>query len=285
MISIIIPAYNEANVIARCLEPLLPGAKNNELEIIVICNGCTDATAQIVAEFKEHVTLIETPIPSKTNALNLGDEAASGFPRFYLDADIVISPDAVRKVAHVLDSGKFLVAAPHVKMNYNRSSWLVKSYYDVWLRLPYVHEAMVGTGIYALSKAGRQRFDNFPDITNDDGYVRALFATKEKCSIPDCYAMVTAPLTVKDLIKIKTRIRLGEYELRQKFPQIKRAEKKEKGYRNALKQLIQQPQLWHKIPAYLFVNIFSRIKANKKLRKNDTVGWERDHSSRTMNML
>ena len=45
MISIIIPAYNEERVIAATLKELVPGAIAGELEVIVVCNGCTDNAA------------------------------------------------------------------------------------------------------------------------------------------------------------------------------------------------------------------------------------------------
>ena len=280
MISVIIPAYNEEKVIVRCISPLLAGTKNKELEIIIVCNGCTDSTAKIVSEFKDNVQLIESPIPSKTNALNLGDEAASGFPRFYLDADIVISLESVREVAHVLDAGRFLVAAPQVKMNFKYSSWFVKSYYDVWLNLSYIKEGVIGTGVYAVSQNGRARFKKFPDVIADDAYFRALYTDKEKYSVPDCYSEVTAPATIKDLLKIKKRSRLGLYQLREKFPQLTYGMHKKTNYGNAIIQLIQNIKLWHKIPVYLFVNILSRLKARKQFTTHGAKGWERDLTSR-----
>jgi glycosyltransferase involved in cell wall biosynthesis len=280
MISIIVPAHNEENVIARCLTPLLPGARDNELEIIVVCNGCTDATAQIVAEFKEHVTLIETPIPSKANALNLGDEVASGFPRFYLDADIVMSLESVRKVAEVLRSGKFLAAAPQMKVNYSHSSWLVKAYYDVWQQLPYVKEGMIGTGVYALSEEGRKRFVQFPDIIADDRFVRALFAEQERAAVERYFSLVTAPSGLTDLIKIKTRSRAGGYEFEKKFDYLVDNEKKE--YATAFFKVVIELTNIPKLPVYLFVNIISRIKV-KKMKKNRPRYWSRDDSSRNLN--
>ncbi len=275
MISIIIPAYNEENVIARCLEPLLPGTRDNEVEIIVICNGCTDATAQIVAGFKKHVKLIETPIPSKTNALNLGDEAASGFPRFYLDADIVLPLDSVRKVAEVLRSGNFLAAAPQMQVNYSHSSWFVKAYYDVWQQLPYVQEGMIGTGVYAISEEGRSRFEKFPDIIADDRFIRALFTDKERTVVEKCFSLVTSPARLIDLIEIKTRSRAGGYEFEQKFYYL--VENEKKNYIAAFFKSI--PHL-EKIPIYIFVNIISRIKAKKKIKSNRLRQWNRDYSSR-----
>ncbi|MCI5226263.1 MAG: glycosyltransferase [Candidatus Electrothrix sp. AX2] len=279
MISIIIPAHNEENVIVRCLTPLLPGTKKKEFEIIVICNGCTDKTPRIVESF-ETVQLIETELPSKTNALNLGDETASGFPRFYIDADIVISLDAVRKVAHVLDSDRFLVAAPQVKMNFNYSSWFVKSYYDIWLNLSYIKEGLIGTGVYAVSQNGRARFKKFPDVVADDAYFRALYTDQEKYSVPDCYSEVTAPATINDLLKIKKRSRLGLYELWKKFPQLTSGIQKDTNYGIAIIELMQNIRLWHKIPVYLFVNILSRVKAGRHFTTHGATGWERDLTNR-----
>src|SRR3954462_6356852 len=98
MISVIIPAHNEANVIERTLSELMSGAHPNELEVIVVCNGCTDDTATrarnagtgYAAKHAINFQVIDTPTPGKINALNLGDKAATAFPRLYIDADILL---------------------------------------------------------------------------------------------------------------------------------------------------------------------------------------------------
>ncbi len=275
MISIIIPAYNEENVITRCLAPLLPAARDKELEIIVVCNGCTDTTAQIVASFQE-VKLIETPIPSKSKALNLGDQAACGFPRFYLDADIVLPLDSVRKVAEVLRSGKFLAAAPQMQVDYSHSSWFVKAYYDVWQQLPYIQEGMIGTGVYALSEEGRRRFDTFPDIVADDEYIRILFDIKEKKIAVCSFSIVVPPKKIKYLLKISKRNRIGMYEIAKKYPYLVDNKKR---YIVSFVKIIKKDLIF-KIPVYFYVSLLSRIMAICHIKKNSFTGWERDPSSR-----
>ncbi len=94
MISTIIPAHNEANVIERCLDPLAKGMVSGELEVIVVCNGCTDQTAHLAGGKSKHIRVVETEVPSKSVALNLGDNVACGFPRFYLDADVILRLDS-----------------------------------------------------------------------------------------------------------------------------------------------------------------------------------------------
>lgn len=277
-ISIIIPAHNEEKVIGATLKGLIAGAVSGELEVIVVCNGCTDKTAAVVAAFGGAVNCIETSIPSKTNALNVGDSIAKYFPRFYQDADVVVSLDAFQQIAGILQTSNFLAAAPRMQMNFRNVSWLVRSYYEVWQQLPYVKEGMIGTGIYALSEKGRGRFDKFPQIIADDGYIRALFKTAERTSVDSCYSLVRAPADLAGLLKIKTRSRVGRYELKKKFPDLIGNEKK--NYSNAIVRLLGQVYLWPKLLVYLYVNLRTRFNAKKYARAQGFTGWERDESSR-----
>ena len=278
MISIIIPAHNEANVIGKTLEALLPGVITGEVEIIVVCNGCTDNTVAIVETFGEKVKCTVSPVASKTKALNLGDNEASGFPRIYLDADIVLSFDAVKRMAGVLQAGQYLAAAPIMQMDFSKTSWAVRSYYDIWQQLPYVKEGMIGTGVYALSRKGKERVGRFPDIIADDGYVRAMFTKEERTSVDNCYSLVRAPANLTGLKKIKMRSRLGRYELAEKFPELLKNE--EKNYKFAILKLLSKVSCWVKIPVYFYVNIATRISAKKYCQLHEFTGWERDETSR-----
>ena len=105
MISIVVPAHNESSVIARTLRNMTDGAAPGELEIIVVCNGCTDNTAALARNFAPAVQVIETDMASKARALNLGDRAASSFPRIYVDADIILTVPAIRALANRLRIG------------------------------------------------------------------------------------------------------------------------------------------------------------------------------------
>src|SRR5436305_10679684 len=100
--SVIIPAHDEETTIGRCLEGLLADAREDEFEVIVVCNGCTDRTADVARSFERGATVIEIDRASKYLALRAGENHASGFPRFYIDADVITSAQAVRDVAAVL---------------------------------------------------------------------------------------------------------------------------------------------------------------------------------------
>jgi len=180
MISVIIPAHNESSVIERCINSINCGFQCGELEIIVVCNGCKDNTAELARSIDGNIIVIETDKPSKSNALNLGDKKASGYPRFYIDADVLVPHDSIRETASILQRGDVLAAAPLMNIAYSKRKWLVKAFYKVWLKLPYCRNGMIGSGVYGLSENGRKRFDKFPSITADDGFVHMLFTPKER---------------------------------------------------------------------------------------------------------
>ena len=278
MISVIIPAHNEANVIGKTLEALLSGVVVEEIEIIVVCNACSDNTVNIVKSFADKVKCIESPVASKTHAINLGDRAASGFPRIYLDADVTLAYHSLLKLVKIIKQKEYLAAAPQMHMDLRNVSWVVKSYYDIWRQLAYVKEGMIGTGVYALSEEGRKRFKDFPNVIADDGFVRAIFKKYERTSVEDCYSIVCAPAKLSNLIKIKTRSRLGRYELAQKYPELLSNESKE--YINSICQLIKFPHNWLKLTIYVYVNIVTRIRAKRYYHIHGFSGWERDDSSR-----
>ena len=92
--AVIIPAHDEATVIERTLTGLKPLIRHPGVEIIVVCNGTTDDTADRARRFPG-VLVVEIDDASKPAALNEGDRIATAWPRLYLDADIEVSATAV----------------------------------------------------------------------------------------------------------------------------------------------------------------------------------------------
>jgi len=277
MVSIIIPACNEESNIESCLMPLISMGGDVNFEIIVICNGCTDNTAKIVKGLSQDIICIETDIPSKVNAINLGELNANFFPRVYLDADVKIDYIAGISMSLTLNSHHFVTSLVP-KMDLSESSWFVCAFYDIWLSLPYCKAGMIGSGVYALSEEGRARFEKFPDIIADDGYVRALFKEHERTVTKGHYAIVTAPKDLISLVKIKTRSRLGRYQLKDKFPEL--LENETKDFQGAFTALFLDFKLWPKLFVYISVNLISRFRARYQYFTKQTK-WERDDSSRT----
>jgi glycosyltransferase involved in cell wall biosynthesis len=279
-ISIVIPAHNEEAVLGRCLDALLRPARKGELEVAVVCNGCTDGTAEVARTYGDDVRVLETPRASKTGALNLGDAVVSGFPRFYVDADVTLPLASVRRIAARLAERDAVAAAPVMSLDLRGSSLAVRAYYRIWVRLPYVREGMIGVGVYALSDEGRRRFGEFPDVISDDGYVRVLFGAGERIRVDDAPVRVYAPRGVADLLRIKTRSRLGLYQLAGRFPDLFARERTTKSYGNAMRGIVVRPWLWPAAAVYAGVVLETRRRARAQLASAGNYVWERDQSSR-----
>lgn len=277
-ISIIIPAYNEENTIERCLKSIFKGTEEANIEIIIVCNGCTDNTADVARKYEPKVLVLETKIGSKSNALNLGDRKAKYFPRFYIDADVQVSGKAIIKVAEVLETNKALAAAPMMNIILNKTSYFVKKYYKVWENLPYAKEGMIGSGIYGISREGRTRFNDFPDIIADDAFIRLQFKETERITVSDVKFNIFPPRNLKNLIAIKTRVKVGGNELRKKYPELKKNE----GKRNVsclLEKILKLEDIWD-IIVYGIISILIIVKYKMRLIFGNNKKWDRDLTSR-----
>jgi glycosyltransferase involved in cell wall biosynthesis len=209
--SVVIPAHNEATVIQRCLDALFTGLGQRELDVVVVCNGCTDDTAECARSSGHPVRVLELEQGSKVAALRAGDGAAVGFPRLYLDADVVLPGSAADWLLERLRSGA-VAARPPIEYDTDRSSVLVRRYYSARARLPAVHGALWGAGIYGLSEAGRDRFESFPDVVGDDLWVDRHFG-REEVEVVDCAPVrVAAPRRTRDLLRVLRRTYRGKGE-------------------------------------------------------------------------
>jgi glycosyltransferase involved in cell wall biosynthesis len=210
--AVIVPAYNEAAVIKRSLSPLSHAAVDGFIELIVVCNGCTDDTAD-VARSVPGVRVVELEQGSKPAALNAGDAAATLWPRLYLDADIQISAAAVLAVLDRLAQGDVLAARPESRYDVDGASALVRCYYRARQRIPQHKQAMWGAGVYGLSAKGHQRFGVFPTVTGDDFYVDTQFDADEKAVVATDPSVVKTPADAKSLLAILRRTHRGTAEL------------------------------------------------------------------------
>jgi glycosyltransferase involved in cell wall biosynthesis len=96
MISVIIPAHNEEAYLDRTLQAL--GRQNYKwFEIIVVANGCTDQTAEVARGRCQRLIVLSQK--SLGVARNLGARMARGELLLFLDADTLLEPMALRRIA------------------------------------------------------------------------------------------------------------------------------------------------------------------------------------------
>ncbi|MFF8600921.1 glycosyltransferase [Streptomyces sp. NPDC015232] len=225
MPSIVIPAHNEERTLGRLLDRLLEGAFEREFDVLVVANGCTDGTAAVAAARGPAVRVVETPVPSKHEALRLGDRHARGFPRVYVDADVELGAADVRALAAALTGpGAVLAAAPERELPMTGCSWPVRAYYRVWQRLPAVREGLFGRGVIAMTAEGHARIAALPPLMADDLAASLAFTPTERAVVPTARVTVHPPRTWPDLIRRRIRAATSTAQLEERAVGLGRAE-------------------------------------------------------------
>lgn len=97
-ISVIIPNHNGSGTLKRCLEAV-GSAFYPEYECIVVDDGSTDNSIEIARGLANQVVVVEGGPSGPAHARNLGAQAACGDIIFFVDADVVIYPDTLQKIA------------------------------------------------------------------------------------------------------------------------------------------------------------------------------------------
>jgi glycosyltransferase involved in cell wall biosynthesis len=273
--SVVIPAHDEEAVIGRLLQAL--GDARDRLEVIVACNGCTDATASIARQHGAHV--VEVSAASKIAALNAADHAAATFPRVYVDADVILTGRAVLAMAEALADPGVLCAAPPLIVDVADRPLAVRAYYAVWCRIPYLRDSHVGSGVYAMSAAGRARFDRFPDVIADDLLGRNLFTRSERAVVATDPFVVQAPRTLRALVRRRIRIDAGNLELaaRTDLPALPGAGERVDPWWRAVTG---RPWLAPAAVCYAAVNLVARLAARRLTARNGSIDWRRDDTTR-----
>ncbi len=97
-LSIIIPAYNEENYIKRTLESI----NIDDIEVIVVCNGCTDKTASVAKKYakrsNKNIKVYNLKKQGVSKARNHGAKKATKNRLIFMDADIRVWHDVLDKI-------------------------------------------------------------------------------------------------------------------------------------------------------------------------------------------
>lgn len=286
-VSIVIAAHNEEAVIGRCLDSIMGDAHQDEFEVTVVANGCVDETAA-EARRRPGIRVLETPTPGKSNALNIGDAATSGFPRFYLDADIIVNATGLRRLATALiDQGRqpvsreptILAVVPARRLSVTGRPVLVKAYFTINSRLPAYRNALFGRGLIGITAAGRARFDTFPEMIADDLFLDSLFSESERCEVSSVETIVETPWRTSDLVRRLARVRRGNAAMRAASTRgevgatVRGADRL-----SFLRDIVlPDPRLIPAAAVYVALSLWAAVLANLRSSRN---GWRTDNSTR-----
>ena len=107
-LSILIPVYNEARTVETLVKRVLDVGFSCPVEIIIVDDASTDATAEILSRFHdERLVKLRHPVNrGKGAAIRTGVSAATGEFMVPLDADLEYQPEEIPKLLEPVLSGE-----------------------------------------------------------------------------------------------------------------------------------------------------------------------------------
>ena len=131
-VAVIVPAYNEEVGIERAVRSLL-ASDYPDLEVMVVDDGSTDATASLVERIADdRLTLVRQDNGGKAAALNSGVRLTRSDVVVMVDGDTVFEPETVRELVRPLADERVGAVAGNTKVG-NRGGLLGR-----WQHIEYV---------------------------------------------------------------------------------------------------------------------------------------------------
>ncbi|WP_417613365.1 glycosyltransferase [Owenweeksia hongkongensis] len=177
-VSIIIPVYNGALLIERCLKSVTKQLGNFKLEIILIDDGSTDESISIAKVNFPDIIVIQQKNQGPAAARNKGIEMATGKYLAFLDADDYWEPDFLKETVIFLEKhdavavsvgqlhriiGKEDTIMPlHIADNKYSTyeAWILEDFYDFWA----LHNHVCTGSVLMLTEIVKQSGGQRPEL-------------------------------------------------------------------------------------------------------------------------
>ena len=216
-ISIIIPAFNEANFIVQKIENTLElDYPKPLLQIIVIADGCTDNTIELAKEFADVEVISNEKRLGKSAALNLAMQKATNTITVFTDANTLLNKSCLQHIIpHFLNEKVGGVAcekrigettAEHVVTQMEGLYWKYESLIKQW-------ESSIHSVIGAAGELFCIRTSLFTPLANniilDDFLLSSTIIKKEYTIVYEKKSFAVEPATYNIYEEAKRKIRIG----------------------------------------------------------------------------
>jgi cellulose synthase/poly-beta-1,6-N-acetylglucosamine synthase-like glycosyltransferase len=220
-VSVVIPCYNEEKNIEKCLNAVYSSDYPLEkIEVIVVDDGSTDKTAEVVKNYHKNVKLIKGKHKGKSEALNLGVKNAIHNIICTIDADTEIENTTLKRLVQPFlsqnvgatngsciakNKNSLLGIFQNIEYHYNnliRKSFSILFNNGIWF-----YGAFACYRKDILEKIGYFKKDS---MTEDADIALEIYAAGYKTiNVHDAFGHVLVPSTFKAFIKQRTRWWMG----------------------------------------------------------------------------
>ena len=140
-VSVVVPAHNEEKYVKRCIDSIQASARHfkGNVEIIIVCNRCTDKTEEIARSNGAIVVKNEDRCIAKVR--NTGIRAARGKVIVTIDCDNRMTKGTLSEIYHLLKSGQYIGGGAPIR--FERYS------FPLWCNDMMCRIAFAVTGLYS----------------------------------------------------------------------------------------------------------------------------------------
>ncbi|MGB3638416.1 MAG: glycosyltransferase family 2 protein [Rivularia sp. (in: cyanobacteria)] len=184
-VTVVIPTYNRAHLVKDAVESVLNQTYQN-FELIVIDDGSTDNTREVLAFYKDKLTYIYQENQGRSAARNHGIKLAQGEYIAFLDSDDVWFPDKLERQVPVLES-----APPNVVLVHGYKCIVDQNLQPVpgWeLKL---------RKLYTLAEKGEETYENY--LHSSCNFTSSILVRKTAIIEIGCYDILIPSLQDLDL--------------------------------------------------------------------------------------
>jgi glycosyltransferase involved in cell wall biosynthesis len=150
LVSVVIPTYNRANLVTEALNSVCQQTYAN-IEIIVVDDGSTDNTGQLLQPYLPNICYIKQPNGGLASARNAGMRMAAGDYIAWLDADDLFEPDKIRLQVTFMEAHPEVVAVSSDFSAFDKMGVIeashIRSYYGAVARTQGEFTALYGSEV------------------------------------------------------------------------------------------------------------------------------------------
>jgi len=209
--SIVVPVYNESARIEETSRYLLDGLAR-DVEVVFVCNGCTDDSEKKLHSVVRNRAKVISCGRGKALAIREGERHLEKFPRFYVDADVLISGHAISVLADELKTLDLMLVSPVIEYDLSETSWASRLVQTLWLDLPHGRHGAFHH-VLGVSAEGRACWQDFPNLIADDSFIEAMIPMGRKRISATQLVLVRPPRTLRSFIMVRARWSQGQRQL------------------------------------------------------------------------
>lgn len=223
LVSVGVCAYNEEKNIRRSMESITSQTLQGFalVEVIVVSSGSTDGTDDVVRRYEDENSIVrlvpQAKREGKNSAVNLFMSQARGDILVLVNADNVLTEGALQRLLEQFDDPKVGMAGGHpVPVNPKDTvpgfavHMLWGMHHHLSLHYPKIGELIAFRNIHIQLPTDLQSDEDIIRMEVEKRGYRSVYA-------PEAIVRNKGPATVRDFIKQRTRVNIGEGYMKRKF--------------------------------------------------------------------